>query len=360
MNRVFNFSAGPAALPLSVLERAQSELTDYQGTGMSVMEMSHRSPVYMSIIEHARTRVRELTGTPDNYHVLFLQGGASCQFTMVPMNLIGDGQGADYVHTGVWSGKAIKEARKLCDDIHVAASTEPEGFTRTPRLDEITPRPEAAYLHLTTNNTIYGTEFSDYPDTGDVPLVVDASSNILSRPLDISRFGLLYAGAQKNLGPSGVTLVLVRDDLIGKKVALPAMLDYGIHAAKESMFNTPPTYAIYLLGLVLDWMHEQGGVSAIEQRNKRQAEALYAAVDGSDFYRCPIEQSSRSRMNIPFKLEDESRNDAFLAQAAEAGLVNLKGHRLVGGMRASLYNAMSDEAVDALIAFMKDFARRNG
>ncbi len=362
MARVYNFSAGPAALPLPVLERAAQEMVDYAGSGMSVMEMSHRSKEYLEIITNAESLLRELMAIPDNYQVLFQQGGATLQFTMAPMNLITDPatQSADYINTGSWSKKAIKEAKKQFTDVRVAASSETVNFSRIPTQAELTLNPDAAYVHMTANNTIFGTEFHYIPDTGDVPLLADASSNILSRSLDVSRFGIIYAGAQKNLGPSGVTVVIIRKDLMGRNANLPLMLDYQAQAEKESMLNTPPTYAIYILGLVLAWVKEQGGVAAMEARNIRKAEKLYAAIDGSDFYNCPTEVASRSRMNVPFTLRDDALNGDFLSRAKAAGLVTLKGHRSVGGMRASIYNAMPEAGVDALIDFMKRFEEKNG
>ncbi|MBF0358894.1 MAG: 3-phosphoserine/phosphohydroxythreonine transaminase [Magnetococcales bacterium] len=362
MGRVFNFSAGPAALPLAVLEQAQAEMVDYQQSGMSVMEMSHRSKEYMAIIANAEELVRELMGISDKYHVLFQQGGATMQFTTVPMNLINDpaNQSADYINTGSWSKKAIKEAKKQFQNVRISASSEGVNFSRIPTQQELKLNPASTYVHMTSNNTIFGTEFHYTPDTGSVPLVADMSSNILSRKIDVSKYGIIYAGAQKNLGPSGVTLVVVRKDLVGRCEGLPLMIDYQAQAEKESMLNTPPTYAIYILGLVLKWMKEQGGVAAIEERNIRKAAKLYAAIDGSSFYGCPTEVASRSRMNVPFTLKDDALNPTFLSQAKDAGLVTLKGHRSVGGMRASIYNAMPEEGVDALISFMNEFERKNG
>jgi phosphoserine aminotransferase len=362
MGRVFNFSAGPAALPLSVLEKARDEMVDFQGAGMSVMEMSHRSKEYMEIIAQAESQVRELMGIPDDYAVLFQQGGATLQFTTVAMNLISDpsSQGADYINTGSWSKKAIKEAKKQFPNVRIAASSEEVNFSRIPTQQELKLNPASSYVHITTNNTIFGTEFHYTPDTGSIPLVADMSSNILSRQIDVSRYGIIYAGAQKNLGPSGVTLVIVRKDLLGRNENLPLMLDYKAQADKESMLNTPPTYAIYVLGLVLQWIKEQGGVAEIEKRNIRKAAKLYAAIDNSSFYGCPTQIESRSRMNVPFTLKDDALNGDFLAQAKEAGLVTLKGHRSVGGMRASIYNAMPEEGIDALIRFMAEFERKNG
>ncbi|MEG3640218.1 3-phosphoserine/phosphohydroxythreonine transaminase [Magnetococcus sp. PR-3] len=361
MSRVFNFSAGPAVLPLSVLEQAQAEMVDYQGTGMSVMEMSHRSPAYMAIIEEAEALVRELMGVPEGYKVLFQQGGATGQFTTIPMNLLTDrSQKAAYVHTGAWSKKAISEAKKQCDNVAVVASSEATNFNFIPKQSDWEDISDAAYLHITNNNTIYGTEYHWTPDVGDIPLIGDMSSNILSRSLDVSKYGIIYAGAQKNLGPSGVTLVIVRDDLLGRNSGLPLMLDYKAQAEKESMLNTPPTYAIYILGLVLKWVKAQGGVKGVEQNNVAKAEMLYSAIDDIAFYNCPTDVASRSRMNVPFTLADDGLNATFLSEAKEAGLVTLKGHRSVGGMRASIYNAMPMEGVEALVGFMADFAKRNG
>lgn len=362
MRRVYNFSAGPAVLPLPVLERARDEMIDYRGSGMSVMEMSHRSKDYMAIIASAEERLRQLMGISDAYAVLFLQGGASLQFTMAPMNLITDPvvQSADYIMTGSWSEKAFIEAKKIFSDVRQAASTKSIHYSRIPTQEELTLNPDAVYVHMTSNNTIFGTEFPYVPDTGAVPLVADASSNILSRPVDVSRFGMIYAGAQKNLGPSGVTVVIIRKDLLGRKANLPAMLDYQALAKEGSMLNTPPTYAIYILGLVLEWVQAQGGVVEMERRNIIKANKLYAAIDASDFYACPTEPGSRSRMNVPFTIAKPDSDDAFLSGAKAAGLVTLKGHRSVGGMRASLYNAMPEEGVDALIAYMRAFERTNG
>ncbi|MBF0421584.1 MAG: 3-phosphoserine/phosphohydroxythreonine transaminase [Magnetococcales bacterium] len=362
MGRVYNFSAGPAALPVPVLERARDEMLDYQGSGMSVMEMSHRSKKYLGIIEHAESMLRSLMGISTDYEVLFLQGGATLQFAMVPMNLVTDPkeQTADYIVTGSWSKKAMKEAKKMLSKVRVAASSEGVQFTRIPTQGELDLNPSAVYCHMTSNNTIYGTEFHYTPDTGKVPLVADMSSNVLSRVLDVNRFGCIYAGAQKNLGPSGVTVVIIRKDLLGRNANLPVMLDYQAQAAEQSMLNTPPTYAIYILGLVLDWVRDQGGVSGMEQRNIRQAQRLYQVIDASGFYQCPNQPDSRSRMNIPFTLSRPELTETFLSEASKAGLVTLKGHRSVGGMRASLYNAMPDEGVEALVAFMTDFERRHG
>ncbi|MBF8271597.1 MAG: phosphoserine aminotransferase apoenzyme [Magnetococcales bacterium] len=362
MGRVYNFSAGPAALPVAVLERARDEMLDYQGSGMSVMEMSHRSKKYLGIIQHAESMLRSLMGISADYEVLFQQGGASLQFAMVPMNLISDpkGQTADFILTGSWAKKAMKEAKKVFSATRVAASTEDCNFTRIPTQDELRLNPDAVYVHMTTNNTIFGTEFHYTPDTGKVPLVADMSSNVLSRVIDVNRFGIIYAGAQKNLGPSGVTVVIIRKDLVGRNANMPVMLDYKAQAEEQSMLNTPPTYAIYILGLVLEWVRDQGGVAGIEQRNIRQAERLYGVIDASGFYQCPNQKDSRSRMNIPFTLSKPDLTETFLSESNKAGLVTLKGHRSVGGMRASIYNAMPDEGVEALVAFMLDFERRYG
>ncbi len=360
MSRVFNFSAGPAMLPQEVLERAREEMLDWQGSGMSVMEMSHRGKEFMSIAQQAEADLRELMGIGDNYKVLFLQGGASSQFAMVPMNLLRGKKGADYVNTGSWSKKAIAEAKRYCE-VNVAGTTEDNKFTSVPRQDELKLDANAAYVHYTPNETIGGVEFPYVPETGDVPLVADMSSTILSRPVDVNRFGVIYAGAQKNIGPAGLTVVIVREDLIGQTIdGTPAMFDYKTHADAESMYNTPPTYAWYLAGLVFDWIKRRGGLEGIGEINKRKADKLYAAIDNSSFYQNPVEPSCRSWMNVPFTLADADLDATFLAEAKEAGLVTLKGHRSVGGMRASIYNAMPEEGVDALIGFMADFEKRHG
>ncbi len=358
MNTVYNFSAGPAVLPRPVLERAQAELLNWHGSGMSVMEMSHRGKEFISIAEQAEADLRRLMQIPDNYKVLFLQGGAHTQFAMIPLNLAAGGQAVDYVDTGDWSLKAINEARKLAK-VNVVTSSKDSCYTTIPAIEQWRFDPDAAYLHYTTNETIRGVEFNYLPESGDVPLVADMSSDILSRPLDISRFGLIYAGAQKNIGPAGLTLVIVRDDLIGKaSAATPSMLNYQLYADYDSMYNTPPTYAWYLAGLVFQWLLEQGGLAAIAQKNQRKANKLYAAIDASDFYHNPVDPSCRSWMNVPFTSPDPALDKLFLAETAAAGLLGLKGHRLVGGMRASIYNAMSEAGVDALIDFMQDFEQR--
>lgn len=358
--RAYNFSPGPAALPDAVLECAQAEILDYQGRGLSVMEMSHRSAEFVEIAERAEADFRDLLDVGDDYAVLFLQGGATLQFAMVPINLASQDAVVDYVHTGLWGTKAIAEARKLCR-VNVAASSEEDNFSHVPHVDTWRLNPDAAYVHVTGNETIGGVEFHEYPNTGDVPLVADLSSTLLSRPLDVEQFGLIYASAQKNLGPAGVTVVVVRRDLIGRARAnTPSTLDYGAHAAANSMLNTPPTYAWYLAGLVLEWLKQQGGLEAIAEVNERKARKLYAAMDGSNFYRCPVAKRNRSWMNIAFTLADDSLDGAFLRAAEERGLLNLKGHRSVGGMRASIYNAMPEAGVDALIDFMAAFEAEYG
>ncbi|RMH62544.1 MAG: 3-phosphoserine/phosphohydroxythreonine transaminase [Zetaproteobacteria bacterium] len=357
MARKFNFSAGPAMLPTAVIERAQRELPDWQGSGMSVMEMSHRGKEFMSIAERAERTLREIMAIPDHYKVLFLQGGASSQFAMVPLNLLGARTSADYLNTGMWSKKAIAEAKRFCQ-VNIAADTSEDGFTRVPSQEELSLNPDAAYVHYTPNETIGGVEFDYIPDTGDVPLVADMSSTILSRPIDVSRFGLIYAGAQKNIGPAGLTIVIVREDLLGRCAEMaPTMFNYQVHADSGSMYNTPPTYSWYMAGLVFEWIKEQGGLSAIAEVNRRKAEKLYAAIDRSSLYANPVDKNARSWMNVPFTLADPALDAAFLQGAAERGLLTLKGHRSVGGMRASIYNAMPEEGVDALIAYMEDFER---
>ncbi|ROR32290.1 3-phosphoserine/phosphohydroxythreonine transaminase [Inmirania thermothiophila] len=360
MSRVYNFSAGPAMLPEPVLEQVREELLDWRGTGMSVMEMSHRGKAFVAIAEEAEAELRALAGIPEHYEVLFLQGGASLQFAMVPLNLLRGKGKADYVNTGSWSTKAIKEARRFCE-VNVAASSEASRFTTIPPQAEWRLDPDAAYVHYTPNETIGGVEFHWVPDTGDVPLVADMSSTILSRPLEVERFGLIYAGAQKNIGPAGLTLVIVREDLVGHAgPGVPSMLDYRTHAEAGSMANTPPTFAWYVAGLVFKWIRDQGGLAAMAERNRRKAEKLYAFIDGSDFYHNPVDPACRSWMNVPFTLARPELDGAFLEGAAEAGLSTLKGHRSVGGMRASLYNAMPEAGVDALIDYMAEFERRHG
>jgi phosphoserine aminotransferase len=345
-------------LPAEVIRRAAEELKDWHGSGMSVMEMSHRGKEFVSIAEKAEADLREIMSIPENYKVLFLQGGATSQFAMVPMNLLRGRGRADYINTGAWSKKAIAEAKKFCE-VNVAASSEDENFTTIPPFDKWKLDPEAAYVHYTPNETIGGVEFHWIPDTGDVPLVADMSSTILSRPVDVTRFGLIYAGAQKNIGPAGLTIVIVREDLIGEAMAgTPAMFDYAVHAKAGSMYNTPPTYSWYMAGLVFEWIKEKGGLEEMARINRRKAEKLYNAIDESGFYENPVERECRSWMNVPFTLKKPDLDGKFLEEAARAGLLTLKGHRSVGGMRASIYNAMPEEGVDALISFMKDFQKR--
>jgi phosphoserine aminotransferase len=357
MSDIYNFSAGPAVLPRAVLEQARDELLDWHGSGMSVMEMSHRSKEYLSIAEQAEADLRELLSIAGNYRVLFLQGGATSQFCMVPMNLLRGKQQADYVNTGAWSKKAIAEAQRYCD-VNVVASSEDTGFSSIPAFDSWQLNKDAAYLHYTPNETIGGVEFHWIPDSGDVPLVADMSSTILSRPLDVSRYGVIYAGAQKNIGPAGLTVVIVREDLAGETIpGTPTMFDYRRHADNDSMLNTPPTYSWYLAGLVFKWLKQQGGVTAIAEVNQRKAQRLYDAIEASGFYSSPVANDCRSWMNVPFTLADTGLDAEFLEQARSAGLLNLKGHRSVGGMRASIYNAMPESGVAALIDFMGEFER---
>lgn len=359
MSRAYNFCAGPAALPQAVLEQAQQEMLDYRGLGLSIMEMSHRDNVFVEIAEQAEKDLRDLMGISDDYAVLFLQGGASSQFAMVPMNLLGEGQTADYINTGQWSKKAIKEAGRY-GNINVAASSEDTNFSTVPPQESWNLSDNPAYVHYCPNETIGGLEYSFVPAVGDTPLVADMSSTILSRPVDVNQYGLIYAGAQKNIGPAGLTLVIVRKDLLGKAGAnVPAMLNYQIHADNGSMYNTPPTYAWYLSGLVFSWLKKQGGVGNMGEINQRKAEKLYGFIDNSGLYSNPVEVISRSRMNVPFVLADDRLDKPFLDQAQAAGLLNLKGHRSVGGMRASIYNAVPEAAVDALIAFMAEFEKKN-
>jgi len=359
MSRIFNFSAGPAMIPTAVIQQAEQEFLDWNGSGMNVMEMSHRGKEFTSIANKADADLREVMAIPENYKVLFLQGGASGQFSSIPMNLLRGRTTADYFNTGQWSKKAIQEAKRYCD-VNVVASSEENNFSTVPSKSAWKLNPDAAYVHYTANETIGGVEFDDIPDTGDVPLVVDLSSTILSRPIDVSRFGLIYAGAQKNIGPAGLTLVIVRDDLIGNAIpSTPITLDYKIQADNDSMYNTPPTYALYIAGLVFQWLKKLGGLKAMGEINQRKAEKLYSAIDRSGFYQNPVEKQYRSWMNIPFTLNNADLDAAFLAGAKTAGLLTLKGHRSVGGMRASIYNAMPEEGVDALISYMQKFAKQN-
>lgn len=360
MERVYNFSAGPSALPEAVLRKAQSEMLNYGSSGMSVMEMSHRSKDYMAIIDGATALLRGLMQIPDNYKVLFLQGGASMQFAMVPLNLMNKNKKADYVNTGVWAKKALKEAGRY-GKVNVVASSEDKTFSYIPELDPASFDTEADYFHITTNNTIYGTRYTQLPDTGTVPLVGDMSSDILSKPYDVSKFGLIFAGAQKNLGPAGVTIVIVREDLAGNAMDFtPTMLNYQTHIEAGSMFNTPPTYGIYLCGLVLQWLKDQGGVTAIEEINNAKAGLLYDYLDNSNLFKATVAPKDRSIMNIPFVTGSDELNDKFIKEATANGLVQLKGHRSVGGMRASIYNAMTLEGVQKLVDFMKKFETTNG
>ena len=357
---IYNFSAGPAVLPKEVLRQAQTELTDWHGSGMSVMEMSHRGKEYMGIQAQAEANLRELMAIPANYKVLFLQGGASQQFAMVPLNLLRGKLSADYVNTGEWSKKAISEAKKF-SYVNVAASNADKNATYVPAFDAWKLDKDAAYVHYTPNETIGGVEFNWVPDVGNVPLVADMSSSILSRPVDVSRFGLIYAGAQKNIGPAGLTIVIVRDDLVGHAdPRLPTMLDYKTHADNDSMYNTPPTFGIYIAGLVFQMLKRKGGIAQMEKTNIAKAKLLYGAIDASNgFYHCPVATADRSRMNVPFTLKDASLDGEFLKQADAHGLLQLKGHRSVGGMRASIYNAMPLEGVQALVDFMNEFAKRH-
>jgi len=358
--RIYNFAAGPAVLPLPVLEEAQRDLVALPGVGMSVMEISHRSKVFDEIIQGAEADFRSLAGVPDGYHVLFLQGGASTQFSMVPMNLLGAGATADYIVTGSWSKKAVKEAKKV-GTVNVAATTESENFARIPRQDELTLTPGAAYVHMTSNNTIFGTEWKGVPAVGDVPLICDASSDIFSGPIDVSKFALVYAGAQKNLGPSGVTLVVLRDDLAKKGPdSLPTMLNYATHVENKSLYNTPPVFGIYILRLVLKWLVANGGLPAMAKVNERKAGKLYAEIDRSGFFRGHAAKDSRSLMNVTFRLPSEELEQKFVKEATAAGFSGLKGHRSVGGLRASIYNAFPEAGIDALVAFMQEFEKKNG
>ncbi len=358
--RVFNFAAGPAMLPLEVLERARAELTDWRGSGMSVMEVSHRSKAFLGVARELEASLRELAGIPSHYQVLLLQGGATAQFAGIPLNLATAGSTADYLNTGAWSAKAIAEAGRFLE-VHVAADESASRYTTVPRPEALELTPGAAYLHYTPNETIGGVEFPYIPQAGSVPLVADMSSTILSQPLDVTPFGVIYAGAQKNIGPAGLAIVIVREDLIGRaRPGTPAVLDYGAMSRDASMLNTPPTFSWYLASLTLEWVKAQGGLAAMAERNRAKADTLYTAIDSSGFYRNPVERSCRSRMNVPFGLANPELEKRFLGEAASAGLVNLEGHRSVGGMRASLYNAMPLAGVHALVEFMKEFERRNG
>ena len=359
MSRIYNFSAGPSVLPEEVLKTAASEMLEYRDSGMSVMEMSHRSKVYISIFEDAMHKLREVMNIPETYHVLFLQGGASTQFSMIPMNLMVKNGRADYVVTGSWAEKACKEGGRF-GEARIAASSKDVNFSRIPKQNELDLDPKADYLHICENNTIYGTAFPYIPENGDVPLVADFSSCILSKPVDVSRYGLIYAGAQKNMGPAGLTVVIVREDLVGKtQERTPTMLDYMTHVKADSMYNTPPTYGAYILGLVLDWIIGLGGVEAMAKINREKASLLYDYLDESTLFTCPVEKGDRSLMNITFVTGKEDLDAKFVADAKKQGFENLKGHRSVGGMRASIYNAMPTAGVKALVEFMREFERNN-
>ena len=358
-HRVLNFYPGPATLPLPALEKAQEELLDYQGTGMSIMETSHRSASYSAVHQEAGQLVRDLLELPENYHVLFLQGGASLQFAMIPTNLLGNGASADYVITGSWSKKAVKEA-KIIGQAHVAGTSEEANFTYIPK--DLDLSSDAAYVHITSNNTIFGTQYRSFPDTGSVPLVADMSSDFLWRKFDVAPFGLMYAGAQKNLGPAGVTLVVIRDDLLARcRDDIPTLLKYKTHVDKDSLFNTGPCFAIYMVRNVLQWVKAQGGLAAMEARNKGKGDLLYGLIDEmSEFFRCPVAREDRSVMNVVFRLPTEELEKRVIQEAQDAGFIGLKGHRSVGGMRVSMYNAMEPAGVKALVDFLRDFATRNG
>jgi len=360
VHRVYNFSAGPAVLPLPVLEQIQRDLVALPGVGMSILEISHRSSTFEQILAEAEADIRSLGGIPSNYRVLFLQGGASLQFSMVPMNLLAPGSTADYIDSGSWAEKAIKEAKKV-GTVNVAATTRGENYSRLPRQEELKLTPGAAYVHMTANNTIEGTEYHQLPEVGDVPLVSDTSSNMFSRPIDIATHALIYSGAQKNMGPAGVTVVIVRDDLLSRsQKSLPTMLSYAVHAENGSLYNTPPAFAVYTLGLVMKWLIGQGGLTAIERVNLRKAASLYNEIDRTGFYRGTAEKSGRSLMNVTFRLATEDLEKRFVKESTAAGLDGLKGHRSVGGMRASIYNAFPEEGVAALVSFMREFERTNG
>ncbi len=360
MSRIYNFAAGPAVLPEPVLEQASREMLDWHGCGTSVMEMSHRGKEFISIAQAAEADLRELLGVPANYKVLFLQGGATLQFAAIPMNLLRGKKSADYVNTGEWSKKAIKDAKRY-GAVNIAASSEDKNFTYAPKQAAWKLDPDAAYVHVCTNETIGGVEFHWVPDTGSVPLVADMSSHILSRPVDVAKYGLIYAGAQKNIGPAGLTIVIVREDLIGNVLPLtPTVLDYKAQAEADSMLNTPATYSIYIAGLVFQWLKKLGGLKKIAELNRAKAHLLYDYLDQTEFYYSPVDKADRSLMNVPFRLRNEQLNDDFLKQAKQRGMIELKGHRAVGGMRASIYNAMPEAGVRALVEFMREFQARNG
>jgi phosphoserine aminotransferase len=360
VHRVYNFSAGPAVLPLPVLEEIQRDLISLPGVGMSILEISHRSAPFEKILAEAEQSIRALASIPSSYKVLFLQGGASLQFSMVPMNLLSAGATADYIDGGSWAEKAIKEAKKI-GTVNVAASTKAENYSRLPRQAELKLTPGAAYVHMTSNNTIEGTEYKTLPSVGDVPLVSDTSSNMFSRPIDVARHALIYAGAQKNMGPAGVTVVIVRDDMLQRsQKSLPTMLNYAVHAENNSLYNTPPAFAVYTLGLVMKWLLGHGGLPAIAAANERKAGKLYAEIDRTGFYRGTADKGDRSLMNVTFRLATEELEKQFIKESTAAGFDGLKGHRSVGGMRASIYNAFPEDGVDALVSFMKEFERVRG
>jgi len=359
MSRIYNFSAGPSMLPVSALEKAAAEMLDYKGSGMSVMEMSHRSKVYDKIIKDAEKKLREIMNIPDNYKVLFLQGGATLQFAMVPMNLLVKNKKADYVVSGSFSGKAYEEAQKF-GKINLAGTSKDDNFNHIPKQNELKLDPEADYVHICQNNTIYGTTFKYIPDTGNVPLVCDMSSCILSEPVDVSKYGLIYAGAQKNMGPAGLTVVIIREDIAGEpQPNTPVMLNYREMIKNDSMYNTPPTYAIYILGLVLDWVVEMGGLEGMKKNNEMKAALLYDYLDQSKLFKTTVLKEDRSMMNVTFSTGDADLDAKFAKESSEKGFSNLKGHRAVGGMRASIYNAMPVEGVKALVEFMKEFEEKN-
>jgi len=358
--RVYNFSSGPAVLPVSVLEQIQRDLVALPGVGMSILEVSHRSAIFEQVIAKAEADLRELAGIPANYKVLFLQGGASLQFSMVPLNLLTEGKAADYIITGTWTDKAAKEAKKV-GNVNIAATSAADNFSRIPAAAEWKLTPDAAYVHITSNNTIEGTQWHQVPDVGSAPLVSDASSDILSRPIDVTKYGLIYAGAQKNLGPAGATIVIIRDDLLQRSSkSLHTMLNYAIHAENGSLYNTPPVFAIYGVGLVLQWLRAQGGLDAIARTNQRKASKLYAEIDRTGFYRPTAKTADRSLMNVTFRLPSETLEKQFVKESTAAGFDGLKGHRSVGGMRASIYNAFPEEGIDSLVEFMREFERKNG
>jgi phosphoserine aminotransferase len=363
IHRVYNFSSGPAVLPLPVLEEIQRDLIALPDVGMSVLEISHRSKRFEAMLAGAEADIRRLAGIPSNYKVLFLQGGASLQFSMVPMNLLGAGATADYIDAGSWADKAVKEAKKV-GAVNIAASSKADNYSRIPSQSELKLTPSAAYVHMTSNNTIEGTEYKQLPDVGDLPLVSDTSSDMFSRPIEVTRHALIYAGAQKNMGPAGVTIVIIREDLLQrsaeKKSTLPTMLNYAVHAENGSLYNTPPAFAVYALGLVMHWLIDQGGLPAMAVANERKAAKLYAEIDRTGFYRGTAQKGSRSLMNVTFRLGSEELEKQFINESTAAGLDGLKGHRSVGGMRASIYNAFPEQGVNALVSFMQDFERRKG